>query len=180
MRIVARITAFFVSVLALAAQAQNISIATGGTGGVYYPLGGGMAAVLSKYVPGLQATAEVTGGSALDYSNFAGTATRTVIGGDATVDGNVNFDDVLVMSPNFGGTVTNGWAGADFTGDGNVNFDDVLVMSPNFGSSGGVNTPININGVAGGAGSVVAAVPEPASVMMIVLGSLLLGLARRR
>jgi TRAP transporter TAXI family solute receptor len=46
-----------------AAQAQNLSIATGGTGGVYYPLGGGMAAVLSKYVPGMQATAEVTGGS---------------------------------------------------------------------------------------------------------------------
>jgi len=45
------------------AQAQNISIATGGTGGVYYPLGGGMAAVLSKYVSGMQATAEVTGGS---------------------------------------------------------------------------------------------------------------------
>ncbi len=44
-------------------QAQNISIATGGTGGVYYPLGGGMAAVLSKRVPGMQATAEVTGGS---------------------------------------------------------------------------------------------------------------------
>ena len=48
---------------ALSAQAQNLSIATGGTGGVYYPLGGGMAAVLSKYVPGMQATAEVTGGS---------------------------------------------------------------------------------------------------------------------
>ena len=49
--------------LAGAAQAQNISIGTGGTGGVYYPLGGGIAAVLSKYVPGMQATAEVTGGS---------------------------------------------------------------------------------------------------------------------
>jgi TRAP transporter TAXI family solute receptor len=49
-----------------AAQAQekySLSIATGGTGGVYYPLGGGMANILSKYVPGLQATAEVTGGS---------------------------------------------------------------------------------------------------------------------
>jgi uncharacterized protein len=46
-----------------AEQAQNFSIATGGTGGVYYPLGGGMAAVLSKHVPGMQATAEVTGGS---------------------------------------------------------------------------------------------------------------------
>jgi len=47
----------------LSAGAQNISIATGGTGGVYYPLGGGVAAVLSKFVPGMQATAEVTGGS---------------------------------------------------------------------------------------------------------------------
>jgi hypothetical protein len=46
-----------------AVQAQNISIATGGTGGVYYPLGGGFAALLSKKVPGMQATAEVTGGS---------------------------------------------------------------------------------------------------------------------
>lgn len=49
--------------LSLGAGAQNISIATGGTGGVYYPMGGGIAAVLSKYVPGMQATAEVTGGS---------------------------------------------------------------------------------------------------------------------
>jgi TRAP transporter TAXI family solute receptor len=49
--------------LAPVAQAQNISVATGGTGGVYYPMGGGLAAVLSKYVPGMQATAEVTGGS---------------------------------------------------------------------------------------------------------------------
>ena len=49
-----------------AAQAQekySLSIATGGTGGVYYPLGGGMANILSKYVPGMQVTAEVTGGS---------------------------------------------------------------------------------------------------------------------
>jgi TRAP transporter TAXI family solute receptor len=43
--------------------AQTLSIGTGGTGGVYYPLGGGMAALLSKHVPGMQATAEVTGGS---------------------------------------------------------------------------------------------------------------------
>lgn len=49
--------------LSIGAQAQNISIATGGTGGVYYPMGGGIAAVLSKHVPGMQATAEVTGGS---------------------------------------------------------------------------------------------------------------------
>jgi len=45
------------------ALAQNISIATGGTGGVYYPLGGGMANLFSKFIPGMAATAEVTGGS---------------------------------------------------------------------------------------------------------------------
>ena len=48
---------------AMGAQAQNLSIATGGTGGVYYPLGGGLGAVLSKAIPGVSATAEVTGGS---------------------------------------------------------------------------------------------------------------------
>jgi TRAP transporter TAXI family solute receptor len=57
------IRAIALCLLPFAAQAQNLSIATGGTGGVYYPLGGGMAAVLSKYVQGMQATAEVTGGS---------------------------------------------------------------------------------------------------------------------
>ncbi|HYF18432.1 MAG TPA: TAXI family TRAP transporter solute-binding subunit [Ramlibacter sp.] len=58
-------TAFLglLATFALAAGAQNLSIATGGTGGVYYPMGGGLAAVLSKHVPGMQATAEVTGGS---------------------------------------------------------------------------------------------------------------------
>jgi len=58
-----RIAALAAGIFAAAAQAQNLSIATGGTGGVYYPLGGGMAALLSKYVDGMQATAEVTGGS---------------------------------------------------------------------------------------------------------------------
>jgi len=57
------IRALALCLLPFAALAQNVSIATGGTGGVYYPLGGGMAAVLSKYVQGMQATAEVTGGS---------------------------------------------------------------------------------------------------------------------
>lgn len=55
--------AFALCALAAPVQAQNLSIATGGTGGVYYPLGGGIAAALSKYVPGMDATAEVTGGS---------------------------------------------------------------------------------------------------------------------
>jgi TRAP transporter TAXI family solute receptor len=38
----------------------KLSIATGGTGGVYYPLGGGMASLIGKYIPNAEATAEVT------------------------------------------------------------------------------------------------------------------------
>ena len=55
----------------IAAESINLSIATGGTGGVYYPLGGGMANVLSKHVPGMQATAEVTGGSVANLQLIA-------------------------------------------------------------------------------------------------------------
>ena len=56
-----------VAVVAAAAcngsNAQFISIATGGTGGVYYPYGGGLAKVLSESIPNVRATAEVTAAS---------------------------------------------------------------------------------------------------------------------
>ena len=42
---------------------QRISIATGGTGGVYYPYGGAIARVISEHLPGVEATAEVTAAS---------------------------------------------------------------------------------------------------------------------
>ena len=50
----------FMTSAAWAQKSVRLSIATGGTGGVYYPLGGGMANILSKYIPYLEATAEVT------------------------------------------------------------------------------------------------------------------------
>jgi hypothetical protein len=48
---------------AWAQKTVRLSIATGGTGGVYYPMGGGMANVISKYLPYAEATAEVTSAS---------------------------------------------------------------------------------------------------------------------
>jgi hypothetical protein len=79
--------------LAGAAQAQNLSIATGGTGGVYYPLGGGMAAALSKYVPGMQATAEVTGGSVANLQLIStGKPYIALTMADATLDAYKGMD----------------------------------------------------------------------------------------
>jgi hypothetical protein len=42
---------------------ERLSVATGGTGGVYYPYGGGVAQVISDHVEGVEATAEVTAGT---------------------------------------------------------------------------------------------------------------------
>lgn len=42
---------------------KRISIATGGTGGVYYPYGGGIAKIISENIAGVEATAEATAAS---------------------------------------------------------------------------------------------------------------------
>jgi len=57
------VVAFLCLVLSVAvagAQRLSFSIVTGGTGGVWYPLGGAIGGVVSKYVPNTDATAEVT------------------------------------------------------------------------------------------------------------------------
>jgi TRAP transporter TAXI family solute receptor len=42
---------------------HRLSIATGGTGGVFYPYGGGIAKVITDSLPNVEATAEVTAAS---------------------------------------------------------------------------------------------------------------------
>ncbi len=90
---------------------QNIAIATGGTGGVYYPMGGGMANVLSKHLPGVQATARVTGGSVdnlkligSDQSEVAFTmvdaALNAVKGEDKFKSGKLDVKTLMVLYPN--------------------------------------------------------------------------------
>ena len=94
-----------------AQQPAKISITTGGTGGVYYPLGGGMANILSKNVPGLQATAEVTGGS-VDNLKLLGSGKAEVAfamvdaahdaaqGLDKFKDNKVSAKTLMVLYPN--------------------------------------------------------------------------------
>ncbi len=68
----AAVIAAFGLATAGAEDKKQISIGTGGTGGVYYILGGGFAALLSKYIPGLDATAEVTAGSIANLQLIGG------------------------------------------------------------------------------------------------------------
>jgi TRAP transporter TAXI family solute receptor len=106
------VTGLVVVAFAAPALAQNrISITTGGTGGVYYPMGGGMANILSKHVPGLAATAEVTGGSIDNLKllnagksevafSMADSAYDALQGTDKFKDNKVNARTLMVLYPN--------------------------------------------------------------------------------
>ncbi len=65
------LTCIVVASSAWAQKTVRLSIATGGTGGVYYPYGGAIASVISKYVPGTEVTAEVTA-AAIDNLKLVG------------------------------------------------------------------------------------------------------------
>jgi TRAP transporter TAXI family solute receptor len=96
---------------AAVAQQKAIAIGNGGTGGVYYPLGGGLANVLSKNLPGVQATAEVTGGSVdnlkllgsgqseLGFS-MADAALDALNGEDKFKSGKIPVRTLMVLYPN--------------------------------------------------------------------------------
>ncbi len=63
----------FVFAFAGMASAQTfVSLATGGTGGTYYPVGGGIADIVSKNLPDVQMTAE-TGNASVANLNLIGT-----------------------------------------------------------------------------------------------------------
>jgi hypothetical protein len=116
----------------------------------------------------------------LNYSNFAGNATRTVFPGDADLSGGVTGADLATLAANFGKAGNFGWAQGDFdgsTGAGQVSGADLATLAANFGKTGGTNTPLTVNGVAGGAGAALGAggggaVPEPASVALLGLAVL--------
>jgi TRAP transporter TAXI family solute receptor len=65
----------------------QLSIATGGTAGVYYPLGGGFAQVIRKYIPGYDATVQETNASVDNMQLIAGGgADVALVLGDTAAD----------------------------------------------------------------------------------------------
>jgi hypothetical protein len=99
------------------AQSKQLSIATGGTGGVYYPLGGGFANILGKELPGVTATAQVTGGSVANLQLIGSgkadlcftqvdAAWDAVNGLDKFASGKLPIRGLTVMYPNYMHVVT--------------------------------------------------------------------------
>lgn len=80
--VIAGIGAAFALTGSVASAQDRITIGTGSTGGVYYPLGGGMAEIFSDEIEGLSATAEVTGAS-IENSRRVGNGEMTLGIGNA-------------------------------------------------------------------------------------------------
>ena len=95
-----------------ASDARFLSIATGGTGGVYYPYGGGIAKILNENLPGVRATAEVTAASVDNLKlirdgradvafTLADTLADAVMGAGAFQDRPVNAASIAVLYSNY-------------------------------------------------------------------------------
>lgn len=90
------------------AEKKFVNIATGGTAGTYYPLGGAIAEILNKNVPGVNASAQSTGASVANINLLKdGKVEMALIQNDITyyaVKGQEMFKDKAV--PNLKGIAT--------------------------------------------------------------------------
>jgi TRAP transporter TAXI family solute receptor len=89
----------------------RLSIATGGTGGVYFPLGGGLADLISENIEGYTATAEETNAS-VDNMNLIGSGDSDiafVLGDTASdaVNGTGEFEGGAIDACTIGALYTN-------------------------------------------------------------------------
>ena len=102
---------------------------------------------------------------------------KSVLDGDANSDGIVNSTDLslLLSSYNQSGKV---WATGDFSGDGNANSTDLSLLLGNYNQSADWYGSAAPGGEAAGAGG--TTVPEPGTLVMLVLGSLCLAGYRLR
>ena len=112
--------------------------------------------------------------------------TRYTLGGDATLNGEVNFDDLARLAQNY--NVLDGqrlWSEGDFNYDGDVDFDDLAKMAQNYNTS--LPAAAEIAALGGGASfgedvaRAFAQVPEPGSMTLLAItAGAMVGRRRRR
>lgn len=118
---------------------QFLSVGTGGTGGIYYPLGGAIASLLSSSDPERQYTAEVTGGSVENIARIAagqidlgfaiGTSIAAAVNGDGDTTPVPELRVVAPLYPNVAHVLVRNRAGI-------VSLADLAGKAVSVGSAG--------------------------------------------
>jgi MYXO-CTERM domain-containing protein len=127
----------------------------------------------------------VLGGSFLGKTGVDASSVlvRLTLAGDATLDGVVDFNDLVKLAQNYNTTVstTTGswWFNGDFTYDGIVDFNDLVSLAQNYNGTA-LPTPVPgaADDFANDLARAFASVPEPAALGLISLA--LPSLRRRR
>ena len=118
-------------------------------------------------------SSSTSGSVAIDYIRMAEGAfspeEEVKIPGDANGDGKVDGSDVTILAGNWQKGVSDGltasWGEGDFNGDGKVDGSDVTILAGNWQY---------------GVTAAAAAVPEPSTIVLLLVGIASVGLLRRR
>jgi TRAP transporter TAXI family solute receptor len=118
----------------------QLSIATGGTGGVYYPLGGGISQVIRSYVPGHDATVQETNASVDNMQLIAnGGADLALVLGDTAADaveGRADFEGAPVEACTLGRLYDNFTQVVTSSDTGITTIEDLRGKRVSLGSTG--------------------------------------------
>jgi hypothetical protein len=158
-------------------------IASAYAGGTWNGKGLASSAANNSRSPGYARASDVLSptGGLFAGQNVSGTAilVRYTLAGDATLDGAVDFNDLVKLAQNYNvsdGTRT--WVGGDFNYDGNTDFNDLVKLAQNYNSTlPGAPVPGASAGFEADLAAAFANVPEPSAFSLLALGTL--GLLRR-
>ncbi len=104
-----------------------------------------------------------------ELDSLPATILKAELPGDANTDGKVDINDLTIVLANYGQSSGMRWSTGDFNNDGKVDINDLTIVLANYGHS------------VGAADSGVAAVPEPASLLLLAAAVLaLLAYAQRK
>jgi autotransporter-associated beta strand protein len=140
-------------------------------------------ALASEVLPFADGSSDSFLGSTVDPSSVVA---RYTLAGDATLDGAVDFNDLVKLAQNYNTTVSTSsdswWNKGDFTYDGITDFNDLVKLAQNY------NTALPSEAIPGASAAfeadlarAFASVPEPGTLSLLGIGGIaLMGRRRRR
>jgi hypothetical protein len=140
-------------------------------------------ALATEVLPFADGASDTFMGSPVDTGSVVA---RYTLGGDATLDGKVDFNDLVKLAQNYNAKVSDTsdswWTKGDFTYDGSVDFNDLVKLAQNYNSALPTEPIPGATAVfEADLAKAFASVPEPGTLSILGIGAVaLMGRRRRR